>query len=487
MRLGFKNKNLIYNNSSIATLNVILSTMLTDSKQQQFLQELFELLRIRSISTLPEHKEDMMKAVEWLREYLKSSGLGDIQELYADNLDKEKHHPVLFAQRIDDPNSPTLMIYGHYDVQPVDPIDQWDTDPFEPEVINSNIYARGATDDKGQMFTHLAALKELSDKWGNKWPLNVKILLEGEEENGGENIEELILQHKDTDLLKADVCVISDSSFVAPGIPAIEYGLRGITYMQINVKLSDRDLHSGLYGGGVLNPATALVHILSQLRDHSSGKVSIPGFYEKVVDVSDTEREKLSKVPYDEKSFLEEAGNAKSIYGEDGYTTVERTSARPTLEINGIWSGFTGEGAKTIIPATAHAKISMRLVANQDPAEIAEIFTSYIESIAPKEVDVEVQLLHKGDGVLIDLDSEYIKIAGDVLKNIFGNEVIFSRSGGSIPVVALLHKHLNMPVVLIGYGLPDDNLHSPNEKFSLDNFYKGIECNIELYESLSKK
>lgn len=455
--------------------------------QETYLQELFELLRFPSISTLPEHKDDIHACVDWLEDYLKKSGFEEsaIEELYGKGLSRETNHPVLYAERIDNPDNPTVLIYGHYDVQPVDPLNEWKSEPFEPEVRDGSIYGRGTTDDKGQLFTHLAALNYLSEKWGESWPINVKLLLEGEEEQGGENVEKLVTDEKYREKFAADYCFLSDTGFVAPGKPTIDYGLRGMAYMQIDVKLCDRDLHSGLFGGGVLNPANALTQILSQLENPQTGKVLIPGFYDDVVDVDETERTNLSEIPYDEATFLKDAGNARAVRPEEGYTVTESTAARPNLTINGIWGGFMGEGAKTIIPATAHAKVSIRTVGNQDPEKIGEMFKDYVEKITPQEVDVSVDVIHVGDGVLVSTDSPAIKLAQAALEETFGAPVVFSRSGGSIPIVALIKKHLDIDPVLIGYGLPDDGLHSPNEKMSLEHFEKGIECNIHLYTSIA--
>ena len=457
--------------------------MLTEEIQNKYLKQLFELISIPSISTLSQHKADVERAADWLIDYARNIGLSDAQKLYpADSAD---NHPVVFAQRIDNPKAPTVLIYGHYDVQPVDPIDQWKSEPFKPEVRNGNIYARGATDDKGQLFTHLAALDILAQEWGEMWPINVKILFEGEEENGSEALDKLVQDPNYKEMFAADMCVISDGPMEAEGVPTIEYGLRGISYMQIDVKLADADLHSGMFGGGVLNPANALTTILAKLIDIETGKILIPGFYDDVVDVTETERENLAKVPYSDKQFLHEAANSKTTWGDADYSVKERTVARPTLDINGIWGGFSGEGAKTIIPAEAHAKVSMRLVANQDPLKIADLFINYVNEIAPKEVDVKAWMIHKGDAVLINIDTPAIKKAAAALEQSFGNPAIYSRSGGSVPVIATIKKHLGInDIVTLNYGLADDAMHSPNEKMFVDNFYKGIETNVLFYNSL---
>lgn len=461
-------------------------TTLSDSEKKEYLDQLCAFLKIPSISALPEHKEDMARAVTWLEDFLTSIGFSHLETLYSPTLDKEKHHPVLYASRIDNPENPTILIYGHYDVQPADPLAQWHSPPFEPNVRDGNIYARGATDDKGQVFTHLAALHKASESWGDTWPVNVKLLIEGEEEMGGENIEALVSDPEYHERFAADYCFVSDTGFIAPNTPTIEYGLRGIAYMQINVHLAEQDLHSGLYGGTVLNPANALGYMLSRLEDPRTGMITIPGIYDDVIVPTNEERERLGSIPYHEPTFVKEAGNARALRPEEGYSVIESAAIRPSLDINGLWAGFTGDGAKTIIPATAHAKVSIRTVPNQDPKKVAKQFADYIHEIAPQEVAVEVETIHVGDGALIDITSDTVQHAVAALKETFNEDVVFSRSGGSIPVVALLQKHLKLDPVLIGYGLPDDGLHSPNEKFSLNQFYKGIECNLRLYQKIAE-
>ena len=461
--------------------------VLNSIEQQIFLDQLFELLRIPSISALSEHKQDVLSAAEWVADYAKLIGFRptEIKMLCAKGVKNSDANPVVFASRVDDPGNPTVMIYGHYDVQPPDPIADWESDPFDPQIRDGNIYARGATDNKGQMFTHLAALRHLAQEWGKQWPINVKLLIEGEEEVGSKNINRLIEQYADSDKFAADMCLISDGPWVTKDDPTIEYGLKGIAYMQIDVRLADADLHSGLFGGGVLNPANALTQILAQLQDRETSKVLVPGFYDEVVGISEIEKKELSESPLTEEEFLNDAANSKAVWGEEGYSLIERVGARPTLDINGIWSGFQGEGTKTIIPATAHAKVSMRLVANQDPLVIAELFTKYVKDIADPAVDVDVSYLHGGDAVYVDLDSPYIKLAADAMEQAFGKTPIFSRSGGSIPAVAKIQNKLGVTPILINYGQPDDALHSPNEKLSKSNFINGINCSIRILELLS--
>lgn len=462
--------------------------MLNDEQKQTFLNQLFELLGIPSISTLPEHKEDVLEAANWIKQYLLELGFTEenIKLLYAESLQKEDHHPVVFAQRVSDESLPTVLIYAHYDVQPVDPLEQWQSEPFEPQVRDGKIYARGANDNKGQLVSHLAALSLLQKEYGDNWPVNIKILFEGEEEAGGENIEALIEQFSDDELLKSDICLVADTPWVAAGAPTLLTALRGISYCQVNVKLAEGDLHSGEFGGAVRNPANALAYIISKLRDEQTGKVLIPGFYADVVELTATEKESLAAIPETEAEFLSNAKNAVAAVGEEDYTTMERKTSRPTLDVNGIWGGFQGEGAKTIIPAEAHAKISMRLVANQNPEEIAASFREYVQSIAPSGVEVDVEVIHNGDWVNAPIDSQYVKTAEAAMRETFAKEVIFAKEGGSIPAIAAIQKKLGAVPILMGYGLPDDSLHSPNEKFNLEQFYGGIACNYRFLTSLQK-
>ncbi len=462
--------------------------MLDQQKRDYYLSKLFELLRIPSISTLAKHKQDVLDAALWIKEYLERVGFdsNEVELLYADALDMEGHHPVLFAQRISDPQKPTVLLYAHYDVQPVDPVEDWDSEPFEPDIREGKIYARGANDNKGQLMTQLAALEELSTEWGSDgWPINVKILFEGEEEAGGENIEAVIAQFAKTDKFKADVCLVSDTPWLAKDKPTILTGLRGIVYAQIDVKLADGELHSGEFGGAVRNPANAIAYIISKLRDEETGKVLIPGFYDSVLEVSEAEKQDINQNVESEAEFIRNGKNLRGVFGETGYSRGEHKTIRPTLDVNGIWGGFQGEGAKTIIPATAHAKVSMRLVPNQKPAEIADLFANYVRKIAPTGVEVKVDIIHAGNWVGVDADNRYIKLAAQAMEETFGKAPVFFKEGGSIPAIAEIQNQLGVVPVLMGYGLPDDSLHSPNEKFDLDQFYGGIECNVRLLKDLS--
>lgn len=467
--------------------------MLNEDKKSTYLNQLFELLRIPSVSTLPEHKQDVLKTAQWIKNYLLDLGFEEekIEFLYADGLDKDKYHPVLFAEKVsnsDDPDiseKPTVLMYAHYDVQPVDPIDEWDSEPFEPEVRDGKIYARGANDNKGQLFTHLAALKELSEEWGDEWPINVKILFEGEEEAGGENVEAVIEQFAASDKLAADICLVSDTPWLGKDKPTLLTGLRGIVYAQIDVKLCDGDLHSGEFGGAVRNPANAVAYIISKLRDEETGKVLISEFYNDVAELSEAERKDIQENAETEEEFKKNGKNLVGLFGEEGYSFAEQKTVRPTLDVNGIWGGFQGEGAKTIIPATAHAKVSMRLVPNQDPKKIMADFTAYVTEIAPSGVEVTVDVIHTGNWVGVTADNEYIELASQAIAETFGKPPVFFKEGGSIPAIAEIQNNLGVTPVLMGYGLPDDSLHSPNEKFDLDQFYGGIECNIRFLKLLS--
>ncbi len=451
------------------------------NNQNKHLENLLKLLRIQTISTQPKHHKDILEAVSFLEQQLQTIGFQKIERKWAKGC--EDMPPIIFAERVDNPDNPTLLVYNHYDVQPADPLEEWKKPPFEPVIENGNIYGRGTTDDKGQLMTHLAALSELSEEWGETWPINIKIIYEGQEESGGENLH-MWLQEKDTQkLLKADVAVVSDTGFRNETTPAIIYGLRGIVYFQIDVHLSDHDLHSGVFGGSVLNPINALAHILNNMYDAKTGLITIPGFYDDVVVLDEEEKEILAKMPFDEIQHLKNAGNAHASHGEQGYSHKERLCARPTLDVNGIWGGFMEEGAKTIIPKSAHAKFSCRLVPNQNPEKIVAVIKKYLEQITPKQVKVTITHIHSGHGVLVDRKSIWMQSAVNALKETFGTEPVFDREGGSIPAVADFKTYLGIDTLLFGYSLPDDNLHAPNEKFSLKQFELGIACNKQFYKN----
>ncbi len=438
--------------------------------KDRFLEELFELIRIPTISSLPEHNEDMVTGAEKVKECLLSAG-AEKAEVY-----KTKGHPIVYGEKIIDSAKPTVLIYGHYDVQPVDPIDLWKSPPFEPEIRDGKIYARGADDDKGQMFMQVKAFEALV-KTGNL-NCNVKFMIEGEEEAGSGSLPAFCAEYND--MLTADVILISDTGMIAQDIPSITTGLRGLAYMQVNVTGPNRDLHSGIFGGAVGNPANILAQMIAQLTDENN-HVTIPGFYDDVIEVSPEERAEMGKAPFSLDAY-KEALDIEDVHGEASYTSPERTGIRPSLDVNGIWSGFTGDGAKTVLPSKAHAKISMRLVPAQDPEKIAKLFERHIKTIAPKSVKVEVEYLHGGEGYVSPIDIPGYRAAERAYEITFGKKPIPVRSGGSIPIVSMFEKVLGIKSILMGFGLESDAIHSPNENYPLFNFYKGIETIPYFYQ-----
>jgi acetylornithine deacetylase/succinyl-diaminopimelate desuccinylase-like protein len=441
--------------------------------QQQFLDELIALLKMPSISTMSEHTADLRQAAEWLVANL--SGFGMNARLY-----ETDGHPIVYAEWLDaGPEATTVLVYGHYDVQPVDPIDLWESPPFEPTIRDGKLYARGSADDKGQVFIHVKAAQSILETAG-KLPVNLKFIIEGEEESGSANLEPFIQAHQD--LLAADVVLISDTHSRSLEQPTIVYALRGMSYMELEVFGPRQDLHSGMYGGMVHNPAQALCEIIAQLHD-ANGSVTVPGFYDNVRALDDDEREELNKAPYTEAELLSETG-VPAAWGEAEYRLHERTGARPTLEINGLVSGWTGEGAKTVLPAKALAKVSCRLVADQDPQEIYELVKAHVASITPPTVTSEVRLLHTGSSAITDRHSPVMEAAMAAYEEGWGARPIFTREGGSIPVVAAFQQILDAPVVLMGFGLPDDGLHAPNEKFTLECFWRGIATSISFFDHI---
>jgi acetylornithine deacetylase/succinyl-diaminopimelate desuccinylase-like protein len=447
----------------------------------RFLNELKDLLRIPSVSTLPEHKEDCRKVAEKLAAELKRIGMEHVR-LIETGGKRGGGHPLVYADWLHAEGKPTVLAYGHYDVQPADPLDEWHTPPFEPTERNGNLYARGAVDDKGQMYMHVKALESLlaTEK---ALPLNVRVLLEGEEEVGGEGIAEYVAS-KPADL-KADFALVSDTELFADGLPTLCVGLRGMIYTELEVRSAKSDLHSGMYGGAAPNAFVSLAQIIAKLKDEN-GKIQIPGFYDDVVTPSKEELTAWKSLPFDEEHYREAEVGARELVGEPGYSVLERTWARPTLDVHGIPGGFTGAGAKTVIPAKATAKVSMRLVPNMTPAKAFALYKAYVEKIAPKGVDVAVRLIHSGDPCLIPVDNPYIQAATRALHEVWGKDTVFIRSGGSIPIVGDLAKHLKLPSVMMGFGLPDDNLHAPNEKFKLKNFELGIESIIRFLEEAGR-
>ena len=442
----------------------------------RFLDELKELLRIPSISTLPEHAGDCRKTAEKLAAELRRIGMEHVR------LIETNGHPLVYADWLHAEGKPTVLAYGHYDVQPADPLDEWQTPPFEPTERNGNLYARGAVDDKGQMYMHVKALESLLKAKG-ALPLNVRVLLEGEEEVGGEGIAAYVAS-KPADL-KADFALVSDTELFAPGLPTLCVGLRGMIYTELEVRGSKTDLHSGIYGGAAPNPFVALAQMIAQLKD-ASGHIQIPGFYDDVIPPSREELAAWKSLPFDEEEYRKAEVGSKSLVGEPGYSVLERTWARPTLEVHGMPGGFTGAGAKTVIPAKATAKISMRLVPGMTPSKAFGQYKSFVGKIAPSGVDVQVRLIHQGEPCLIPVDNPYIRAATRALHEVWGKDTVFIRSGGSIPIVGDFDRHLGLPSVMMGFGLPDDNLHAPNEKFNLTNFELGIKSIIRFLEEAGR-
>src|SRR5690349_19041625 len=442
--------------------------------QTEFLEGLKAFLRIPSISTLSEHKNDIRRAAEFARDELKSAGMTQARLIEGDG------NPLVYAEWLGAPGKATLLFYGHYDVQPPDPLDEWTSPPFEPDVRGDNIYARGSCDDKGQVYIQIKAVEGLLKTTG-RLPVNVKFLLEGEEETGGEHIEAYVKTRPPQ--LKADAALVCDTEMFAPELPTICVGLRGIVYADLVVQGANHDLHSGVYGGAAPNPIMAIAEILSALKDRD-GHILIPGFYDRVVPPSPKEREAWARLPFDVKEYTEKEMGARELIGEPEIPLFERVWARPTLEVHGIRGGFTGEGAKTVIPARATAKISTRLVADQRPDEAADQLKAAIQASCPKGVTAELKVLHVGAPSLTNPDNRFIHAAAGALKDTFGKDTVYIRSGGSIPIVGLFDRYLGIPSVMMGFGLPDDNLHAPNEKFHLPNFYRGIEAMARYLELL---
>ncbi|GER73465.1 dipeptidase [Weizmannia acidilactici] len=432
--------------------------------REQHLKELFDILKIPSISSLSEYKEDVRNAAEWLKAELEKTGMEHAEVM------KTKGHPVVYADWLHADGKPTVLIYGHYDVQPVDPLNLWESDPFQPEIRDDKIYARGVSDDKGQIFMHVKAIDAFLQTDG-KLPVNIKVLFEGEEEIGSPHLPAFVEEHKD--LLAADLIVISDTGMPEKDKPTICYGLRGLCGLQINVKGATSDLHSGEYGGGVQNAATALVELLASFHDRD-GKVLVEGFYDKVEELTAEEKEAFAKLQVDEEKLRKQLG-VPELFGEKGYSYTERTSVRPTLEINGMQSGFTGEGLKTVLPSEAFAKMTCRLVPKQDPYEILELLKKHIHAHTPKGVTVTVTEFDKGYPYVTPLDHPAIQAAGRAYEKVYQVPVTYTRGGGSIPIVAAFDNILKLPVVLMGFALPTENAHAPNEHFHLENFGKGLE------------
>ncbi len=442
--------------------------------QADFLEALKAFLRIPSISTLSEHKPDVLRAAEFARDQLAAAGMTGAELIEGEG------NPLVYAEWLGAPGKPTILFYGHYDVQPPDPLDEWHSPPFEPTVRGNDIFARGSADDKGQVMIQIKAVESLLKTTG-KLPVNVKFLLEGEEETGGEHIEEYVKSRPPR--LAADAAVVCDTEMFAPEMPTICVGLRGIIYCDLFVEGANHDLHSGVYGGAAPNPIQAIAEILTTLKDRD-GHIRIPGFYDRVTPPSPKEREAWARLPFDVKEYTEKEMGARELVGEPEIPLFERTWARPTLEVHGIRGGFTGEGAKTVIPARATAKISARLVADQRPDEAAAQLREAIRAACPKGVTAELKVLHSGAPSLTNPDNRFIHASAEAMKQVFGKETVYIRSGGSIPIVGVFDRYLGIPSVMMGFGLPDDNLHAPNEKFHLPNFYRGIEAVARYLELL---
>jgi acetylornithine deacetylase/succinyl-diaminopimelate desuccinylase-like protein len=446
------------------------------SLQERYLEQLTSFLRIPSISTDPAHKEDVAMAAEFVADQLRQAGLQQVGLI-----EKEGRNPLVYGEWLGAPGKSTLLMYGHYDVQPPDPLDEWKSPPFDPEVRGDNIYARGAADDKGLTLILIKAV-ELSMQRDGRLPVNVRFLIEGEEEVGGKHIEEFV-QSEDP-RLQADAALISDTEMFAPELPTICVGLRGIVYGELHVQGAEADLHSGMYGGAAPNPIQAIAEILSSLKNRD-GQIQIPGFYDRVRKPGTAEMEAWARLPFDEEKFRTAEMKAPAVTGEPEYSILERVWSRPTLEVHGIRGGFTGEGAKTVIPARAVAKISMRLVPDQRPDECSQQFGNAVAAVCPKGVVAEWKPFHAAPPAVTNPDNRFIRSCAEAMTEIFGNETVYIRSGGSIPIAGLFDQHLGIPSVLAGFGLPDDNLHSPNEKLFLPNFYRGIEAIMRYLEKLA--
>jgi acetylornithine deacetylase/succinyl-diaminopimelate desuccinylase-like protein len=442
----------------------------------RFLKELKDLLRIPSVSTLPENKGDCRRAAEFLSAELTRIGMEHAR------LIDTTGHPMVYADWLHAPGKPTALFYGHYDVQPTDPDDEWLSPPFEPTERDGNLYGRGTCDDKGQVWSQVKALESLMTTNG-KLPLNVRVILEGDEEVGGEGIAEYVAS-KPADL-KADFALICDTELFAPGLPTLCVGLRGMIYTELEVRGAKTDLHSGMYGGAAPNPFMSLAHMLAKLKDEN-GHILIPGFYDDIIPPSPEELKAWKSLPFDEEHYRKTEVGSRTLVGESGYSVMERTWARPSLDVHGIPGGFIGAGAKTVIPAKALAKVSMRLVPGMTPAKAFALYKAYVEKITPVGVDVDVRLIHSGDACLVRVDNPYIQAATKALHEVWGKDTVFIRSGGSIPIVGDFDRHLGMPSVMMGFGLPDDNIHAPNEKYCLKNFELGIESIVRFLEEAGK-
>jgi acetylornithine deacetylase/succinyl-diaminopimelate desuccinylase-like protein len=445
-----------------------------EANKDRFLSELMDLLRIPSVSADPKFKGDVRKAAEFIKQKLEEAGADNVE------LCETAGHPIVYGEKIIDKSLPTVLVYGHYDVQPADPYELWHSPPFEPVIKNERIYARGACDDKGQMYMHVKAFESMLKS--DSLLCNAKFMIEGEEEVGSSHLETFVKENKQK--LKADVILISDTSIINNETPSITVGLRGLSYLEVEVTGPNRDLHSGVYGGAVANPVNVLCDMISKLHN-ADGKVTVPGFYEKVEELSTEERAQMARAPFELEKYKADLGITE-IKGEQGYSTIERTGIRPTLDVNGIWGGYIGEGAKTVLPSKAFAKISMRLVPNQKSDEVTQLFTSYFQKLAPASVKVEVRPHHGGEAAVVSIDSDAYRAASKAFEATWGKTPIPTREGGSIPIVALFQKELGLDPILMGFGLDADAIHSPNESYGLFNYYRGIETISYFYSFFSE-
>jgi len=446
------------------------------ANEGRFLEELKELLRIPSISTLPEHNNDTHRAADYVAAKLRAAGMENVEVI------ETERHPLVYADWLHAPGKPTVLCYGHFDVQPPDPLELWETPPFEPSERNGNLYARGSADDKGQMYSHVKAVEALHTVNG-KLPVNLKFLIEGEEEVGGLSVAEYV--EKNPEKLRADVALVSDTEMYAPGLPTLNIGLRGLAYMEIEARGPARDLHSGLYGGAAPNAVFGLIELLSKAKD-ASGRIQIPGIYDDVEPPSAEEKASWTHLPFDEAEYLATEVGATALTGEKQYSVFERTWARPTFEVHGIAGGFTGAGAKTVIPAKAVAKVSIRLVPRQDPEKVVAAVREFVAAHTPAGIQCEVRVLSSGPGLMVNPDHPAIRVAAKAFSDIYGKPTVFTRSGGSIPIVGDFATHLGIPTILMGFGLPDDGLHSPNEKYCIRNYFDGIRTLAHFFEEYGK-
>jgi acetylornithine deacetylase/succinyl-diaminopimelate desuccinylase-like protein len=443
-----------------------------EQNKPRLLDELKTFLRIPSVSTLPEHVPDVRRAAQFVADSMKTAGLENIEII------STAKHPLVYADWLHAPGKPTVLCYGHYDVQPPDPLDEWISPPFEPVVRDGNLYARGSADDKGQMYMHIKAVEALLSTTGTL-PVNLKFLIEGEEEVGGESVAKFVAENPAK--LKADVALVSDTELFAEGLPTLCIGLRGLIYTEIEARGPARDLHSGMYGGAAPNAVFGLIELLAKMKD-ANGRIQIPGMYDDVEPPTPAEKRSWEHLPFDEKDFLKNEVGSKQLTGEPGYSVLERTWARPTLEVHGIAGGFTGAGAKTVIPARATAKVSMRMVPNQNPEKIIAAYKKFVADNTPAGIQTEVRVLSWGPAIIVNPDHPAIHVAASAFRDILGKETVFIRSGGSIPIVGDFAKHLGIPTILMGFGLPDDGLHSPNEKYKVANYYAGIMTIAHFFE-----